>query len=76
MNKKFDHLETSVRQLKRDSKILKYQNVHLTKQVNILKSSVSILTESQNKEQEIKTEHLEAQSQRENLNIQLFHACL
>ena len=75
MNKKFDHLETSVRQLKRDSKILKDQNVHLTKQVNILKSSVSILTESQNKEQEIKTEHLEAQSQRENL-IQLFHACL
>ena len=65
MNKKFDHLETSVRQLKRDSKILKDQNVRLMKQVSEFKSSVSKL-ESQNKEQEMKTEWLVAQSRRDN----------
>ena len=68
MNKKLDHLETSVRQLKRDSKILKDQNEHPTKQVNELKSTVSKL-ESQNKEQEMKTKRLEAQSRRENLRF-------
>ena len=47
MNKNIDHLETRVRKLKHDSKILKDQNAHLTKQVNELKSSVSSL-ESQN----------------------------
>ena len=36
MNKKFDHLKTSVRQLKRDSKISKDQNAHLTKQAKEL----------------------------------------
>ena len=65
MNKIFDHLETSVRQLKRDSKILKDQNVRLMKQVSELKSSVSKL-ESQNKEQEMKTECLVAQSRHDN----------
>ena len=40
---------------------LKDQNVHLTKQVYELKSSVSKL-ELQNKEQEMKTKRLEAQS--------------
>ena len=68
MNKKFDHLGTSVHQLNRDSKILKDQNAHLTKQVNELKSSVSKL-ESQNKEQEMKTERVEAQSLRGNLRF-------
>ena len=56
MNKKIDHLETSVRQQKRDNKILKDQNAHLMEQVNELRLSVSKL-ESQNKEQEMKTEH-------------------
>ena len=65
MNKKFDHLKTWGRRLKRDCKILKDQNVHLTKQVNEFKSSVPKL-ESQNKEQEMKTERLEAQSRRDN----------
>ena len=32
MNKKFDHLEKSVRTLKHDSKFLKEQNVQLTRQ--------------------------------------------
>ena len=41
INNKFDHLETSVRQLKRGSKGLKDQNAHLTIQVNELKLSVS-----------------------------------
>ena len=68
MNKKFDHLESLVRQLKRDRKILKDQNAHLTKLVNELKASVSKL-ESQNKEQEMKTERLEAQSRRDNLRF-------
>ena len=36
INKKIDHLETSVCQLKRDSKVLKDQNAHFTKQVNEL----------------------------------------
>ena len=63
MNKKLDRLETS-----RDNKFLKDQNAHLTKQVNELKSSVSNL-ESQNKEKDMKTEHLEAQSRRDNLRF-------
>ena len=66
MNKKIDHLKTSVGQLKRDSKLLKYQNAHFTKQINELKSSVSKL-EFENKQQEMKTERLEAQSRRESL---------
>ena len=57
---KLDHLETSVAN-KNVTAIFKDQNAHLTKQVNELKSSVSKL-ESQNKEQEMKTERLEAQS--------------
>ena len=64
MNKKFNHLETSVRQC--DSKIIKGQNVHLTKQVKELESSVSKL-KLQNEEQEMKTEHLEALSGCDNL---------
>ena len=52
MNNKFDHLGTSVRQLKPDCKIFKDQSAHLTKQVNELKSSVSKL-ESQNRGQEL-----------------------
>ena len=68
MNKKFDHFETLVRQLKRDSNILKDQNADITKQVNELESSVSKL-ESQNKEQDMKTESLEVQSRRDKLRI-------
>ena len=41
MNQKFDHFEKLVRQLKRDSKILKDQIARLTKQVNEFKLSVS-----------------------------------
>ena len=44
----------------------KDQNVHLTKQVNELKSSLSKL-ESQNKELEMKTERLDVQSRPDNL---------
>ena len=68
MNIKFKHLETSVCQLKRNSKILKDQNAHLTKQINEFKSSVSKL-ESQNKEKEIKRERLEVQSRRDTLRF-------
>ena len=50
------------------SKILKDQNAHLTKKVNELKPCVSKL-ESQNKEKEMKTERLEALSQRDNLRF-------
>ena len=42
--------------------------MHLTKQINELKASVSKL-ESQNKEQEMKTELLGAQSRRDNLRF-------
>ena len=74
MNNKFDHLETSVRQLKPDSNFFKDQSAHLTKQVNELKSYVSKL-ESQNRRQELifaplltmKIERLEAQSPRDNI---------
>ena len=66
-DEKNDHLKTSIRQLKRDSKILKDQNAHLTKQVNVLKSSVSKL-KSQHKEQ-VKTGPLEGQSRRDNLRF-------
>ena len=68
MNIKFKHLETSVCQLKRNSKILRDQNAYLTKQINELKSSVSKL-ESQNKEKEIKRERLEGQSWRDTLRF-------
>ena len=57
-----------VRQLKRDSKLLKDKNVRLRKQVNELKSSVSKLG-SQHKEREMKTELLEVQSRRDNLRF-------
>ena len=67
MNKKFDHLETSVCQVNCVSKILKDKMRTLRQKVNELKSSVSKL-ESQNKEQEMKTEErLEAHSRRDNL---------
>ena len=68
MNKKFNHLETSVHQLIRDSRILKDQNAYLSKQFKELKSSVLKL-ESQNKEQEMKTERLESQSRSDNLRF-------
>ena len=68
MKQKIDHLETLVRQLKPDCIFLKDQNVHLTKQMNELKASESKL-ESQNKEQEMKTELLGEQSQRDNLRF-------
>ena len=74
MNNTFDHLETSVRQLKPDSKVFKDQSAQLTKQVNELKSFVSKL-ESQNRGQELifaplltmNTERLDAQSPRNNI---------
>ena len=61
MNKKIWPLGNIPLPTKTWQQILKDQNAHLTKQVNKLKASVSKL-ESQNKEQEMKTEHLEAQS--------------
>ena len=56
MNKNFVHLEASVRQLKRDSNFF----------LNFKMICIKII-ETQNKEQEMKTELLEAQFQRDNL---------
>ena len=50
------------------AKFKKDQNVHLTRQINESKSSVSKF-ESQNKEHEMKTERLEVQSRRDNLRF-------
>ena len=61
---RIDHLKTLVRQLKRDSKFLKDQNAHFTKQINELITSFS-KSESEYKEQEMKTERLAVQSRRE-----------
>ena len=71
MNKKFDHLEKSVRNLKQDSKLLKEQNIRLTKQVTDLQATVSQL-ESHTRDTEIKNERLEAQSRRDNLRFHGF----
>ena len=71
MNKKFDHLEKSVRTLKHDSKLLKEQNVQLTRQVTELQATVSQL-ESRTQETEMKNERLEAHSRRDNLRFHGF----
>ena len=71
MNKKFDHLEKSVRTLKHDSKLLKEQNIRLTSQVTDLQTTVSQL-ESRTRDTEMKNERLETQSRRDNLRFHGF----
>ena len=71
MNKKFDHLEKSVRTLKHDSKFLKEQNVQLTRQVTEFQATVSQL-ESRTQETEMENERLEAHSRRDNLRFHGF----
>ena len=68
MNKRFGHIEKSVKSLKRDSKYLKEQNSKPTKQVTDLQTTVSRL-ESRAQEADIKNERLEAQSPGDNLRF-------
>ena len=68
LNRKFDHIQKSVTDLKKDSKQLKQQNEYLTKKVRELSSSVAEL-ECYSKQSEIRYEKLEAQSRRENLRF-------
>lgn len=51
MQKRFDHIEKSVETLKHDSKLLKDQNVKLSKQVTDLQTTVAHL---ESKEQILK----------------------
>ena len=71
MNKKFDHLEKSVRTVKHDSKFLKEQNVQLMRQVTELQAMVLQL-ESRTRETEMKNERLEAQSRLDSLRFHGF----
>ncbi|MEW8107368.1 MAG: hypothetical protein AB2801_20365, partial [Candidatus Thiodiazotropha endolucinida] len=68
MNKKFDGMERTVKDLKKDNQHLKQQNERLSKQVYELSNSVTKL-EARAKESEKKNEQLEAQSRRDNLKF-------
>ena len=67
-NKRFYHIEKSVKSLKRDTKFLKEQNSNLTRQVMSLQTTVAHL-ETRAQEAESKNERLEAQSRRDNLRF-------
>lgn len=68
MNRKFDSLEKSVHDLKRDNRQLKQQNQIITNEINRMKTSFSKL-EVRTTEAEKKNENLEAQSRRDNLKF-------
>lgn len=68
MHKRFDHIDKSVKTLKHDSKLLKDQNVKLSKQMPDLQTTVAHL-ESRVQEADIKNERLQAQSRRDNLRF-------
>lgn len=68
MNKKFDGMERTVKDLKKDNQHLKQQNERLSKQVYELSNSVTKL-EARAKESEKKNEQLETQSRRDNLKF-------
>ena len=68
MNTKFDSLEKSVHDLKRDNRQLKQQNRVITNEINQMKTAFSKL-EVRTTEAEKKNENLEAQSRRDNLKF-------
>ena len=68
MNTKFDSLEKSVHDLKRDNRQLKQQNRVITNEINQMKTAFSKL-EVRTAEAEKKSENLEAQLRRDNLKF-------
>ena len=68
MNTKFDSLEKSVHDLKRDNRQLKQQNQVITNEINRMKTAFSKL-EVRTAEAEKKSENIEAQSRRDNLKF-------